>query len=63
MQISIDVTRCVGHGRCYVFAAELIDAADDGFGVADGVPVPPEHEASAHDAVRNCPESAVVISD
>jgi ferredoxin len=59
MQISIDVTACAGHGRCYALAPTLIDVDDEGRGVAEGVAVPPELEADARQAVANCPEGAV----
>ena len=33
MRITLDRTRCTGHGRCYVVAAAVFDADDDGYGV------------------------------
>jgi ferredoxin len=63
MQISIDGKACVGHGRCYDLAPDLIDDDDEGRGVAHEVAVPPELEASAREAVTNCPEGAVSISE
>ena len=63
MRISIDVTACAGHGRCYTLAPDLIDVDDEGRGVAEGVAVPPELEASAREAVANCPEGAVSTSN
>jgi ferredoxin len=61
MHISIDSTKCVGHGRCYTLAASLVDADDEGRGVADGV-VPVGQEEAAREAAANCPESAVVLT-
>ncbi len=33
MKVAIDRNRCAGHGRCYVFAPEVFDSDDDGYGV------------------------------
>ena len=62
MKIHIDQERCQGHGRCYALAPELVEADDLGNGheIGDGT-VPPELEDSAHKAVSNCPEQAVVL--
>jgi ferredoxin len=62
MKISIDISRCAGHGRCYALAPNLIDADDEGRGVADGAVVASEFQAQARDAAANCPESAVAIT-
>jgi ferredoxin len=60
VDISVDTTKCAGHGRCYTLAPDLFDMDDDGRGVADHVPVPPGQEAHAEDALLNCPERAVI---
>jgi ferredoxin len=63
MKITIDVSKCAGHGRCYSFAPELIESDDEGCGVAEGKPVPAELAESARQAAGSCPESAVLIAD
>jgi ferredoxin len=63
MRITVDRDRCEGHGRCYDLAAELFRPDDEGHAllVDSGGAVPPEHEAKAVAAVRNCPEQALAL--
>jgi ferredoxin len=61
MRISIDDTRCSGHGRCYDVAADLFDAGDDGRGVVRITDVPAHLEGAARLAVGSCPEGAIGI--
>ena len=63
MRITVDRELCTGHGRCYALAPEVVDADDDGYGVARDALVPPEQEAAARKAAANCPEDAITISD
>jgi len=62
MKISIDVSLCSGHGRCYALAPGLFVDDERGFGqVRDDGSVPPGLEPEAHRAVRSCPEHAITI--
>ena len=61
MRIEIDPDLCSGHGRCYMAAAQLIDADEQGRGTVLVADVPPELEATARLAAANCPERAVRI--
>lgn len=65
MKISVDDTRCSGHGRCYALAPELFDCDDEGFNSARGstVEVNTEQYGSAMLAVETCPEQALVVTD
>ena len=62
MKIQIDEGRCVGHGRCYMLAPDLIEPDDIGDArvIGDGT-VPAAHEGAARKAAANCPEHAVVL--
>ena len=64
MQVSIDVERCEGHGRCYAIAPEVFQPDDIGNAVVvgDGT-VAPEHEEKARLAAANCPEQAITIEE
>ena len=59
MRISIDDTRCSGHGRCYDVAADLFDADDDGRGILRMNDVPARLEGAARLAEGSCPEGAI----
>jgi ferredoxin len=64
MKISVDDSRCEGHGRCYAIAPELFEADEIGNGHAIGKgSVPPELEDKARKAALNCPERAVLIEE
>jgi ferredoxin len=64
MKVTIDESKCQGHGRCYSIAPELFEPDDVGQGrvIGDGG-VPPDAEQSARRAVLNCPESAILIEE
>lgn len=64
MRVSIDATRCQGHGRCFSLAPQLFDSDELGDGVVlgDGT-VGPNDEHAARLAVANCPEGAVRIEE
>jgi ferredoxin len=64
MKVTIDQSKCQGHGRCYSIAPELFEPDDIGQGrvIADGV-VAPDATDSARRAVLNCPESAITIEE
>jgi ferredoxin len=64
MRVTIDESRCQGHGRCYSIAPGLFESDDLGNGVVlgDGI-VPRDQERHAHLAVANCPEGAVLIEE
>jgi ferredoxin len=63
MRISIDQSRCTGHGRCYVLAPDLFEADDSGYGVVTSEVVPGELRPQAESAHQNCPEHAVLLED
>jgi ferredoxin len=65
MKLTIDATKCSGHGRCYTLAPELLSYDDEGFVTARGrtIEVPPGQEAAARDAALGCPEGAVTLDD
>lgn len=60
LRVHVDPEKCQGHNRCYALAPELFEVDEFGFARArrDGM-VPPELEAKALLAVRNCPEYAI----
>lgn len=63
MYLSIDADKCMGHGRCYSVAPDLLTDDDEGFVAQRGqtVEVPTELAGQAQDAVFACPESAISI--
>jgi ferredoxin len=62
MRITLDRTRCTGHGRCYVVAPAVFDADDDGYGlVRNEGEVASGDEQAARRGAANCPEDAIAV--
>jgi ferredoxin len=61
--IRVDLHRCVGHGKCYLLAPELIEPFDDeGHAEWIGDPIDPDDEKGAQlldRIVASCPEEAL----
>jgi len=62
MQVTVDPDRCQGHARCWEICPEVFDLDEQGHGSAAVAEVPPELQAKARDAARNCPERAITVS-
>ena len=63
MKLLIDGSVCMGHGRCYTFAPDLITYDDEGFPTIrdDAVDVPEDQIAAAEDVAATCPEEAISL--
>jgi ferredoxin len=64
VKVHVDPARCQGHTLCSMIAPEAFQLDDvDGHSTAiiDGE-VPAELEAKVAEAVRSCPEQAIIIS-
>ena len=59
MTISIDRTRCSGHGLCAELLPELIRLDDWGYPIIQPGPVPEHPAAHARRAVAACPALAL----
>lgn len=64
MRVHVDPEKCQGHNRCYALAPELFDVDDLGNAIAlnDGL-VPEGLQEKAHQAMANCPEYAISITE
>lgn len=63
MFIAIDETKCMGHGRCYAVAEDLLSDDDEGFVAERGQcwAIPPELLGQAEEAADACPEGAITV--
>ncbi len=62
-QLSIDLTRCQGHARCWAFAPETFGIDDEGYSyILPGAEGAVDTE-NVRKAIKNCPERAIVIRD
>jgi len=61
VRVSLDIAKCVGHGRCYVLAPEVFGEDERGHCVILDADVPSALEDQARLGAHNCPESAIGI--
>jgi ferredoxin len=60
--VSIDSSRCQGHGRCALSSPEVFDVDDDGYGVVLVSEPGPDQLADVQLAIDNCPERAISLT-
>ncbi len=63
MKVRVDLSVCVGHGRCYVLAPDVFEADERGHCKLLLESVPRDLEKQARMAEANCPESAISIDE
>ena len=63
MRLIVDGASCMGHGRCYVMAPELLACDDEGYvTIRDRtIDVPAAQVEAAEDAEGTCPEQAITL--
>ena len=61
--VEIDAGRCLGHGRCVAACPELFDIDDSGAGFVISSSVPEELVGRVRQAVLNCPERAITLTE
>jgi ferredoxin len=63
--ISIDSAKCMGHGRCYTVAPDLLSDDEEGFVAQSGQTweVPEGLVPQAQEAAENCPEVAITLRE
>ena len=64
MYLTVDTSRCQGHGMCYGAAPALLDADEEGYVSApDPVKVSQDDIFAARTARDVCPESAIALTE
>lgn len=65
MRLTVDADRCMGHGRCYTVAPDLLTYDEEGFVTIRGevIDVPDDQLDAAREAVISCPEQAPKLLD
>ncbi len=63
MKVRVDLSVCVGHGRCYALAPDVFGDDERGHCKLLLESVPPDLEKQARMADANCPESAISIDE
>ncbi|MFZ1164366.1 ferredoxin [Mycobacterium sp.] len=60
---NVDEDRCRGHWMCLTLCPDVFQMTDDGYAVAKPPGVPTGSEHAAQQAIANCPERAIVLTD
>jgi ferredoxin len=60
VKLTVDADRCMGHGRCYAVAPDLLTYDEEGFVSIRGrvIDVPEDQLDAAREAEMSCPEGA-----
>jgi ferredoxin len=63
VRLAVDAASCMGHGRCYVMAPDLLTYDDEGYVTIRGlaIDVPDDQVEAAEDAAGTCPEQAITL--
>jgi ferredoxin len=63
VRLAVDAAGCMGHGRCYLMAPDLLAYDDEGYVTLRGqsVEVPADQVEAAADAAGTCPEQAITL--
>ena len=63
MRLAVDGSSCMGHGRCYQVAPDLLTFDDEGYvTIRDAtIDVPDDQVEAAEDAAGTCPEQAITL--
>lgn len=62
MKVTVDADRCRGHGVCCALCPEIFGLTEDGYATALVVEVGQELVDAVQEAVRQCPEKAILAS-
>jgi ferredoxin len=63
MKLAVDGKSCMGHGRCYLMAPDLLTDDDEGYVTIrdQAIDVPVEQVEAAEEAAGTCPEQAITL--
>ncbi len=63
MRIEVDLDKCTGHGICESIAEDVFEVGDDGVVVIEDNERPESDRGRMHQAVTQCPVSALRLVD
>jgi ferredoxin len=63
VKLTVDGPSCMGHGRCYLMAPDLLTYDDEGYVTIrdQTIDVPADLLEAAEDAEGTCPEQAITL--
>lgn len=63
LRITVDSSRCQGHGRCLDDSPEIFEMDDQGYAVVVQPEISTDLAASVRRAEVGCPERAIVVTE
>lgn len=63
MRLHVDAAACMGHGRCYMLAPDLLVSDDEGYVTIRGgeIAIVDDLRELAEELEGSCPEGAIVL--
>jgi ferredoxin len=63
VKLKVDPDECMGHGRCYRIAPDLLAYDDEGYVSIRGqtIELPDDQVEAAREAEGTCPEGAIIL--
>jgi ferredoxin len=63
VRLTVDGASCMGHGRCYLMAPDLLVDDDEGYVTIrdQTIDVPADQVEAAEEAAGTCPEQAITL--
>jgi ferredoxin len=63
VRLAVDGASCMGHGRCYTAAPDLLTFDEEGYvTIRDHeIKVPADQREAAEEATGSCPEEAITL--
>lgn len=62
-ELTIDLSRCQGHARCWAFAPETFGIDDEGYAYVIEGREGSFDEENVRKAIKNCPERSILIRE
>ncbi|HET6241782.1 MAG TPA: ferredoxin [Arthrobacter sp.] len=63
MKVRVDPAKCNGYALCNRLAPEIFKLDEWGYAFADGGEVDPDYEDRVREAVKVCPQNAILIEE
>ncbi len=63
MRAQVDPDKCQGHARCFLIAPQVFNQDEQGHAYTSDEDIPSNLHEQVREAERNCPETAISVSE
>jgi len=63
MHVTVDRDACFRHARCFVECPEVFGLDEEGYSLVHLPDVPEQYQRRTREAVKLCPERAIVVTE